>query len=345
MESTRKPRLAIYWSSSCGGCEIAFVNLHEHLLDVAAKFELFFCPCLVDTKKKDVEALADGELAITFFNGALRTSENVEMAHLLRRKSKLLVAMGACAHTGGIPGLSNLHTRHDHFESVYLDNPSVDNPHGVVPQPLTRVPGGTLHLPVFQDEVNSLAQVVPVDYSIPGCPPEPTQLWNAIQALTSGAPLPAAGSVLGAGESSVCFECARQRSEKKVSGFRRVWEFTPDPHQCLLEQGLMCMGVATRSGCGGLCPAVGMPCIGCYGAPPGVYDQGAKMVALLGSIVDIAPIRELKDEHAIAERVDAVLDTIPDPAGVACKFTLAGRSRATQKRSGADQPSGEEMAA
>jgi F420-non-reducing hydrogenase small subunit len=327
MPMADKPKLAIYWASSCGGCEIAVANLHEKLLDVVNFFDFMFSPCLLDTKKKDIEALPDGSIAATLFNGAIRTAENEEMARLMRRKSGLLIAYGSCAMGGGIPALSNLHTRDALMRTVYLDSPSLDNPRQVIPQTETRVAEGELELPRFYDRVRNLSQVVPVDYSIPGCPPETDQIWNVLQALMSGAALPPRGSVLGAGDSSVCDECARKRTDKTVKQFRRIWEFVPDPEQCLLEQGLLCMGVATRSGCGGKCPSVNMPCIGCYGAPPDVYDQGAKLASTLGSIIDIAPIRGLKDEPEIYQRVDRVLEQIPDLAGVACKFSMAAPAR------------------
>ena len=147
--------------------------------------------------------------------------------------------------------------------------------------------------------------------------------------------------MLGAGNSSVCDECARTRTEKKLTGFRRIWEFVPDPKVCLLEQGLPCMGVATRSGCGGQCPEVNMPCIGCYGPPEGVYDQGAKMASTIGSILDIAPIRESRNEPEIYAQVDQTLTTLPDIAGVACKFSLASRTPAARKN-GATKPKEEE---
>jgi len=70
-----KPKLSIYWASSCGGCEIAVVNLHEKLLEVDRNFDFVFCPCLLDTKISDVEAMADRSIAVTFFNGAIRTAE------------------------------------------------------------------------------------------------------------------------------------------------------------------------------------------------------------------------------------------------------------------------------
>jgi len=316
MES--KPKLAIYWSSGCGGCEIAFANLHERLLSLVQRADLVFCPCLVDAKRQDVEAMADGELALTLLDGAIRTEENEEWAHLLRRKSRTLVAMGACAHGGGIPALANLHGRDALLERVFRDG--TENPLSVVPEREVRVPEGVLALPGLHVRVRPVAEVVDVDYAIPGCPPESDHLWNVLALFVSGAPLPPRGAVLGATASSACAECGRKRSNKRVQGFRRTWELEPDPEQCLLEQGIVCMGPATRGGCGARCPSVQMPCIGCYGPPEGVYDQSAKMVSTLGAILDIAPIRGLRDEAEIADRVDASLDAIPDIAGVAGKF-------------------------
>jgi F420-non-reducing hydrogenase small subunit len=318
-----KPKLAIYWAASCGGCEVSVVNLHEKLLDVVAAFDFMFCPCLLDTKKKDIEALDDGEIAVTLFNGAIRTSENLEWARLLRRKSNILVAFGACAYGGGIPGLSNLHDRESHLRAIYLDNPSIDNPEGVLPTGKFSLPQGEVELPSFDAKVKRLADVVPVDYSVPGCPPESEQIWNVVAALDAPTP-PARGSVVGAGKSSVCDECERSRTDKRIEKFRRVWEFVPDREECLLEQGIACMGVATRSGCGGLCPQVNMPCIGCYGPCEGTYDQSAKMISAIGSIIDIAPIKRLRNEEAVAAKVDETLDTLPDIAGVTAKFHNSG---------------------
>ncbi len=320
--SAAKPKLAIYWASGCGGCEIAFANLGERLLEATEVVDFVFCPCLLDGKRKDVEALADGEIAITLFDGAIRTDENEDWARLMRRKSGILVALGACAHGGGIPALSNLHTRADHLHNIYFAQ--AENPERTLPcqTHVVQVPEGTLEMPVFLERVKRLADVVPVDYAIPGCPPETDQIWNALHALIGAGPLPPHGSVLGAGAANVCAECTRKSSDKRVSAFRRVWEFEPDPALCLVEQGVACMGMVTRGGCGGLCPQVQMPCIGCYGPPEGVYDQSAKMVSVLGSVLDIDPIRNLRSKTAINDSVDASLDGLVDIAGLAGKFHL-----------------------
>ena len=180
-----------------------------------------------------------------------------------------------------------------------------------------------MHLPVFYDRVRSLAQVVEVDYYIPGCPPESHQIWSVVKAVIDGNPLPPKGSVLGVGQSTVCQECQRRREDKRVSRFHRVYEVVTDPERCLLEQGIVYMGVATRDGCGALCPQVNMPCVGCYGPPEGVLDQGAKMVAALGSVLDIGDYSGLSEEEVV-RRTEAVLDSLPDLAGTFYKFSLAG---------------------
>jgi F420-non-reducing hydrogenase small subunit len=316
-----KPKLAVYWAASCGGCEIAVANLHEQLLDLDAAFDFMFCPCLLDTKKNEIEALPDQAIAVTLFNGALRTEENIEMAHLLRRKSRLLVAFGSCARGGCIPALANFSTKEELLRTVYLDNPSVDNPEGIIPSGTTRFIQGDMHLPALLPRVKHLAREVSVDYHIPGCPPESPQIWNVIETLLSGN-LPSTGSAIGCGSLTVCDDCDRTKEEKRITAFRRNYEFYPDLGACLLEQGLLCMGIATRNGCGAPCTKANMPCTGCYGAPEGVSDQGAKMVAALGSVMDIGDTAGLS-EGEIAARVDAFLRSIPDYAGQFYKYTLA----------------------
>jgi F420-non-reducing hydrogenase small subunit len=318
-----KPKLAIYWASSCGGCEISVVNLHEKILDVDRNFDFVFCPCLLDTKERDVEAMSDGAIAVTLFNGAIRNDHNECMARLLRRKSRLLVAYGSCSGIGSIPAMSNWYTREEHFSSIYAAGPSLDNPGHTKPEAAARVPEGELTLPVFHDTVRSLDQVVRVDYFIPGCPPESHQAWNVIDAIIREAPLPPPGSLLGAGTSSVCQECPRTKSDKRIKKLHRTFEVIPDATSCLLEQGLVCMGIATRDGCGARCPQVNMPCVGCYGPPEGVRDQGAKMIAALGSIFDPGDYKDL-DEAQLGERTQRIIEAIPDPGGTFYKFSMAG---------------------
>lgn len=81
------------------------------------------------------------------------------------------------------------------------------------------------------------------------------------------------------------------------------------------------MGPATRSGCGALCPQVGMPCRGCYGPMDGVEDQGAKMLSALASVLDVGEVGE--DEHDLERKIDEAMETIADPAGTFYRFSMA----------------------
>ncbi|MCP5012570.1 MAG: oxidoreductase, partial [Aestuariibacter sp.] len=237
----------------------------------------------------------------------------------------VLVAFGACAYEGSIPALGNFTSRENTMRTVFLDAPSVDNPGRVLPQVETAVPEGTLHIPTYYETVRSLDQVVTVDYTIPGCPPEPHQIWAVLQvvvaALLEGADLPVPGAILGAGTVSVCEECNFPKNEKKITQFYRPYEKIPEANVCLLEQGLVCMGPATRSGCGALCPQVGMGCRGCYGPLAGVADQGARMLSAIASVVDVGDPHA--DEAELERELEAVVDSIVDPAGTFYRFSMS----------------------
>ncbi len=306
-----KPKLALYWASSCGGCEIAVLAIHEKILDVAAAFDIVLWPCVMDFKESDIVAMADGEIDVCLFNGAIRNDHNEHMAKLLRRKSKVMVAYGSCAMEGCMPGLANFSDREKMFQFIYHDSPSTDNPEGIEPQIHTPVPEGDLELPSFWNTVHTLDQIVPVDYYLPGCPPEAKWTEAAVNAILSGE-LPPIGSVIGM-DVTVCDECTRTRNEKKITHFYRPYEIIPDPDICLLEQGLFCAGIATRAGCGALCPQVNMGCRGCYGPNEGVIDGGARLISAIASAVDAET----------PEEIDAILDSLPDPAGYFYRFSLA----------------------
>ena len=141
-----KPKFALYWAASCGGCEIAFLDIREKILDFDAAADLVFCPCIMDTKYKDVEAMADGEIDVTLFNGGIRNEENLHIARLLRQKSKILVAFGSCATEGCIPGLANLTTKEEILDYVYHRSPSVEAGNTTRPQMVTETRFGTLTL-------------------------------------------------------------------------------------------------------------------------------------------------------------------------------------------------------
>lgn len=325
MAEKGKPKFAMYWAASCGGCEIAVLNIGEHILDVDAVFDIAFWPVAADFKYEDVRGYPDGYIEISLFNGAIRNSENEEIAHLLRKKSKILVAFGSCAATGGIPSLGNLTSNERIMHTVYLSNPSIDNPERILPQLVFHAEEGDLHLPGLYPSVKTLSDVVEVDYTIPGCPPEPHQIWAVlqvvVQALQNGGPLPPKGSVIGAGKVAVCDECTLEKNEKKIQRFYRPYEIKPQPGICLLEQGLVCMGPATRSGCGALCPSVEMGCRGCYGPLEDVADQGIRTLSAISSVIAVGKPGE--PEHEMNAKVDEAVKTLADPAGTFYRFGMA----------------------
>jgi len=320
-----KPKFAMYWAASCGGCEISVLNIGDKILLVDEVFDVVFWPVAADFKYDDVRGYPDGYIDLCLFNGAIRNSENEEMAHLLRRKSKVLVAFGSCAYEGCIPALSNLTDRASTLRAAFLDGPSVDNPSGILPQTVTTVPEGEIHIPAFYHTVKALDQVVAVDYTVPGCPPEPHQIWAVLEAvigaLKEGQPLPPRGAILGAGTVAVCDECPLEKDVKSIDRFFRPQELVPEPGICLLEQGLVCMGPATRSGCGALCPQVGMGCRGCYGPANDVVDQGARMVTALASVMSAGKTGD--NEAELERRLEQILAGIPDPAGTFYRFSMA----------------------
>jgi F420-non-reducing hydrogenase small subunit len=313
-----KPKFAMYWAASCGGCEIAVLNTHEKILDLDANFEVVFWPVAMDAKYKDVEALEDGSILLTLFNGGIRNDENEHIAKLLRQKSKLMVAFGSCASEGCIPGLANLSPVGEIIHTAY-HTVTTDNPNEIYPRTTFDVPEGELHIPTLSRVLRPLDQVVDVDYYMPGCPPESHQIAAVIDlvinVIRGEAELPPKGTVIGVGNSTVCEECPRARNVKLIKAFKRIQDIAPlDPTLCILEQGVPCNGPATRSGCKARCPQVGAQCIGCYGPAEGVMDYGARLITAFASVIDASEPGE----------IEKILDGIPDPTGQVYRFNLAG---------------------
>ena len=311
-----KPKIGLYWAASCGGCEEAVVDLAGDLLTVVDKVDIAFWPVALDFKREDVEAMAYGELLATFINGAVRLSEQEEVVKLLRRKSKLIVAFGACAQMGGIPGLANAQSRDDILDFYYHAGPIVDNPMRTVPDPAYTEEQLAFELPVFYEDVRALDQVIDVDYYIPGCAPTPEIVKNALLTLLSG-DLPPRGAVL-ASDRALCHECPLNETKPDegfhVEAFKRPFEVDHvDPETCLLQQGLVCLGPVTRGGCGALCVNAHMPCTGCFGPLDGVKDFGATALSFVASLIDA------NEEEEIQRIIDR---GIPDPLGTFYMYSL-----------------------
>ena len=306
-----KPKVAIYWTASCGGCECSVIDIGETLLDVVSQVELVLWPVAMDFKYKDIKAMDDKSIDLCLFNGAIRTSEQEEMAVLLRKKSKLLVAFGSCAHLGGIPGLADFSSRQAIMQTLYNDVPTLQNKSiPTMPQTEIRVKEGTLKLPEVYDSVYRLRDIVEVDYSVPGCPPTSEQAALFLMAVLKGN-LPEKGTVFGP-KKNLCDECPRERKEKAIKVLHRPHEKKPNTEECLLDQGFFCMGPVTRAGCRAQCISANMSCRGCYGPTDNIEDMGSAFISTLASVI------ESNDEKEICE----IIDKIPDLAGTVYRFAL-----------------------
>ncbi|MHA2100234.1 MAG: NADH-quinone oxidoreductase subunit B family protein [Candidatus Kariarchaeaceae archaeon] len=312
---SEKLKIAFHWLGSCGGCEISLLDIDEAILDVGAIADIVFMPLAVDGKWEDVVAMEEGKIDIAFINGNVRNDDNVHEIEVLRQKSKLIVAYGQCSVSGGVIGLGNVFTRHELMKTVYEDTPSTHNPDKILPQLEYKTDDGDiLKLPKILDLSCSIDQFIDVDYYLAGCPPPVPLVVAAVEAIKSGK-LPPKGSYIGPAL-SVCDECTRTRNERKeikIEKFSRPHEvFIDDEETCLIEQGIVCMGPATRGGCGGACPTVNMPCRGCAGPTPDTFDPATKMFSVLSQFAVNMTEQELHD----------FIESVTDPVGTFYRYYL-----------------------
>lgn len=280
------------------------MDLGLPLAELARRVEILLWPVALDFKKSDVEALPDGDLDAAFINGAIRLSEQEEWAHLLRRKARIVVAVGSCAHLGGIPGLANFRSVESLLRTVYHATPGLDSPSADTP---------ARDLPPLLPAVRPLSQVVKVDYVLPGCPPPTDAIAGAFDALLRGA-LPPPPAVL-APSKALCDTCPLRdtRPERlELRQGRRLAFESPEMGTCFLAQGFLCLGPGTRSGCGETCIRANYPCRGCFGPVEGVPDQGLALLSALASLL----------AHLPEEEARSVAEGWPDLPGTLYRYGL-----------------------
>jgi len=299
-----KPKIAVYWTGSCGGCDVSFLEVGEAIVDILSQVEIVFWPALTDGKRSDLEAMPAGYIDVALINGTIRTEENVEMVRLLREKSRLVVAYGACAHLGGVPSLANLSSREELIQEALGEGWRPGPPPGA---PAEDAP------PDLLPKALPLSRVVRVDYTVPGCPPPAGLIGEFFSAFLAGE-MPEPGYVF-AKVKALCEECPRTREERVLKRIVRPHEVLPDPEVCLLDQGIICLGPVTRGGCNAACPQAGMPCTGCLGPTPKAGDMGLAMISALASLV-----RAGEEGEAAIPKEDEILDRLVDPIGTLYKY-------------------------
>jgi len=339
---SEKIKIAVYWSASCGGCDISLLDIENALLELAGIADIVYWPVAMDFKKEELFSMPADSVDFGLFNGAVRTSEQAEDAKIFREKCKALVAYGSCACFGGIPGLANLSDREQIFDVAYGSTPSTVNPDSVRPQTEWSVDGHKLTLPAFFDTVRSLPQVVAVDARLPGCPPPTDRILDLVEIVSDYArtgEFPLSGTVL-ASDRALCDTCPRGENRKggRIKAIVRPHEIAADPSMCFIDQGVICMGIATRGGCGATCIEANMPCRGCFGPTPDMLDPGAEALSAIGSIAGEA------NENDVAEHVmKKAVRSIRDPVGTFYRYTLPTGfiNRSVQDRPPEEKPSKE----
>lgn len=232
----------IEWLSDCSGCHVAIVDLHEKILTVLQAVNIQRCPVLTDIKGYPKAKLG-------LVSGAIRSEHDRHAAEEMRKSCDLIVAWGTCAVYGGIAGAGNVHSCDEILDTVYRNNKTTCS---------TQCPGSEVSR--LEPSVSPLDSVIPVDLYLPGCPPHPAVVFDALLGLVEGRPPRAAT------RESVCARCKRHMEKTEVDRIRKNSEGVPDPERCFLSQGYLCMGSVTLDRCLSPCPLNGVPCSGCAGA-------------------------------------------------------------------------------
>lgn len=291
-------RLAEEWFAICGGCEVTVLDIGEPLLEVLKQVEIVHMPVLMDHKlygqtgEKTEMEIPEADIGI--ITGGVRNEEHKKIAQEMRRKCKTLIALGSCAGFGGVPALANLYSTEDLLEKVY---------HGSLTTDSNGIPREDI--PPLTDRVYAVHEVVPVDISLPGCPTTPEMVAGALMALLEGKPFSVSSK-------SVCDSCPTVREKKAASTLKRRFEaaeFVPGAPlaemRCLMEQGFLCNGPATRTGCGGRdgaprCIRAYVPCEGCFGP---LSETANPMVDMMGALSTIGlDPKQIPDRNATFNR-------------------------------------------
>lgn len=294
-------KVAEEWLNSCAGCEISILNIGDALLGLLPELDFVHIPVLIDKKYYgqlgDQKSMEIPEAVVGIVTGGVRNEEHKHVLEEMRKKTKILIALGSCAAYGGIPSQANMFKNEEIFQKVFRESPSTD----AAPDPQHA------NVPLWTDSCKALDEVVKVDITVPGCPPHPDWIVEAITALLEGK------TSWSLPERSVCDTCPVIREEKSVDGsVKRLFEnveFDPeqglDKMRCINEQGFLCLGPVTLAGCAGKsgvprCVQARTPCRGCFGP----IRKGARpMVDMMGAMTSVGlDPKTVVDRRAIMNR-------------------------------------------
>ncbi|MCP4754736.1 MAG: methyl viologen-reducing hydrogenase [Proteobacteria bacterium] len=296
-------KVAEEWLNICGGCEVSILDIGEPLLGLLPSLEFVHIPVLMDHKyygqTGEGTELEIPEADVGIISGGVRNEKEQHVAEAMRKSCKTLIVLGSCACYGGIPAMANMYTLDALYEKVFRDSKTTES--NDTPQE---------NLPPLLDSVKAVDEVVDVDVIIPGCSPNPAMIAEALTCLLEGKPFELA-------ERSVCDDCPVKR-EKKASGGElkrpleslevavgEPWENT----RCYMEQGFLCLGPVTRSGCASAeeggekvprCVKGHMTCRGCFGP----IRKGANpLVDMMGAVSSIGlDAKQIMDRRAMLNR-------------------------------------------
>ncbi len=165
-----KPKISSDWMAGCSGCHMSLLDMDERLLDIASLADIRATP-ITDLKEPDKTGVDVGIL-----EGGINNSSNEEVAHRMRSRCTILVALGDCAVFGGVPALRNFCGAQEALQRAYVEAESNDSESKIPSDPELAV----------MSNVRALHEVVPVDVFVPGCPPDPDTIYYVLSELAQG---------------------------------------------------------------------------------------------------------------------------------------------------------------
>ncbi|MFX0097710.1 MAG: F420-nonreducing hydrogenase [Candidatus Hodarchaeota archaeon] len=218
---------------SCTGCHMSLLNLGEDLVKLLPELDFQHSPVLMDSK-------TISETDIILVEGGIRNQDDIKLLKGARDNSETLVSLGTCATYGGVPGIGTAFPTLDLIRRAIGDRNEF------------------MEVPTLSRRLSPIDTVVEVDYYLPGCPPPSELIGKFLTSIIAGQS-PTRVSL------PVCAECERKVKEDYSTKILRLVNRRPDPNECLLSQGYICLGSVSRGGCGAQCTNAGHPCFGCRG--------------------------------------------------------------------------------